>query len=294
MDASAVALREPHNPHDSNAIAIVSNGRKLGHVDKGSAALIAPILDAGAVCVVALDRSRVIADRAIPLIISLNKPVAAVGCPAVCKGAVAGIYEIRVITERKSYFGQSVHVQDRIKSHWSDLSAGWHSNPKLQLFWRMYGPTGFQVALKETAPTHLHDLDLARWLLRQERHYIEQAGGMRAVINADWPEPVLSEAAKQQLERERNQAQAEIAALSNEAERLGRIIGDHVERVAALEATIAASKKWFGLFVSAGVMADAMRAPADMAFLKQETVRLKSERDLAQGRLQALRDHLFL
>ena len=294
LAASARAQREPRNPHDPNAVAIVSQGRKLGHVDKENAAIIAPLIDAGATCRVSIDRAKSASDRTIPIVISLSIAVASEGCPVVCKGAVAGIYEIRVTRERKSYFGQSVDVQSRIATHWSDLSAGWHANPELQRHWGDYGPKGLLASLKEAAPTNRDDLDLARWLLRQERHWIRQAGGMRAVINADWPEPVLNEAAKKQLERERNNLNAQLSALSHEAEQLERSIGDHVKRVAALDATIAASRKWFGLFVSTDVKANAMRAPADAAFLKEEIARITAERDAVQRRLQALKDYLFL
>lgn len=294
LSVSASAQREPRNPHDPNAIAIVSQGRKLGHVDRETAAVIAPLIDAGATCAVAIDGAKSAGGRTIPIVITLSTPVVTAACPIVCKGAVAGIYEIRVERERKSYFGQSVHVQDRIKAHWSDLSAGWHANPELQRHWDDYGPQGFLASLKEVAPTNRDDLDLAHWLLRQERHHIEQAGGMRAVINAEWPGPVLNEAAKKQLERERNNLKAELSGLSEEADRLERNIADHREQVAALEAAIAASKKWFGLFVSADVMANAMRAPADTAYLQQEIARMIAERDGVQRRLQALKDHLFL
>lgn len=294
LSGSASAQREPRNPHDPNAIAIVSQGRKLGHVDRDNAAVIAPLIDMGATCRVSIDRAKSGSDKTIPIVMTLSVAEASVGCPVVCKGAVAGIYEIRVARECKSYFGQSVHVQDRIATHWSDLSAGWHANPELQRHWNDYGPQGFQASLKEAAPTNRDDLALARWLVRQERHHIEQAGGMRAVINADWPEPVLNEVAKKQLERERNNLKAELSTLSEEAERLKRNIADHGERVAALEAAIAASKKWFGLFVSADAMTNATRAPADAAILKQEIARMTAEREGVQRRLQALKDHLFL
>ena len=89
LETDAFAIREPENPHDRNAIAIVSDGLKLGHVDKRSAVLIAPMMDAGASCVVAPDRTRAVANRAIPLIIILKMPIAAVQCPEVCKGVHA-------------------------------------------------------------------------------------------------------------------------------------------------------------------------------------------------------------
>lgn len=43
-----VLRREPHNIHDSNAVAVISGGKMLGHIDREAAAIIAPLLDDGA------------------------------------------------------------------------------------------------------------------------------------------------------------------------------------------------------------------------------------------------------
>ena len=42
-----MALREPDNPHDANAIALWSALAQLGHVPGGTAAMLAPVMDAG-------------------------------------------------------------------------------------------------------------------------------------------------------------------------------------------------------------------------------------------------------
>jgi hypothetical protein len=39
--------REPDNPHDPNAIAVVVGRRKVGHLPRGTAEWLAPRLDAG-------------------------------------------------------------------------------------------------------------------------------------------------------------------------------------------------------------------------------------------------------
>lgn len=40
-----VLVRESHNPHDKNAIAVYGHGRKVGYVSQGKAASLAPLLD---------------------------------------------------------------------------------------------------------------------------------------------------------------------------------------------------------------------------------------------------------
>jgi hypothetical protein len=40
-----VLRREPSNPHDSNAIVVLSDGRKVGYVSAARAAMMAPLLD---------------------------------------------------------------------------------------------------------------------------------------------------------------------------------------------------------------------------------------------------------
>ncbi len=42
-----MALREPDNPHDENAIALWSAQAQVGHVPACTAAMLAPVMDAG-------------------------------------------------------------------------------------------------------------------------------------------------------------------------------------------------------------------------------------------------------
>jgi len=294
IEASAFALREPHNPHDPNAIAIFSDGQKLGHVDKRSSAMVAPLLDAGASCAVAPDPTGAVANLAIPLVITLKMLGASSPCPDVCKGIVAGIYEIRVVSEQKSYFGQSVDVQDRIRTHWSDLSVGWHANPELQRYWQNYGPTGFQASLKQAAPKQFRDLELARWLTLQERRWIEHLGGMRRVINAEWPKPVLGKVAKKQLELERQAARGDLTALADQIERLERSLAAPVARLTSLQASVTETRKWWGVFASSNVRDLARQAESDVPALKEKIADTRAELARVQCRLSAKMDHLFL
>ena len=45
----AVLRRDPANPHDSNAVAVLVDGDHLGHIPANMAARLAPLLDAGEV-----------------------------------------------------------------------------------------------------------------------------------------------------------------------------------------------------------------------------------------------------
>lgn len=64
--------REPNNPHDRDAIAVEIGPRKIGHIDRNNAAILAPLLDRGAAYNASLDVSRPRSKRAIPLIIQVE------------------------------------------------------------------------------------------------------------------------------------------------------------------------------------------------------------------------------
>jgi len=47
IDVPVILEREPDNKFDANAIAVLHNGVKLGHVDRTTASFLAPKLDKG-------------------------------------------------------------------------------------------------------------------------------------------------------------------------------------------------------------------------------------------------------
>ena len=73
------AIREPDNPHDSNAIGLWRNGLRAGYVARYDARTIAPRMDSGLRAEVMCLRARGNAKAGAPIQISLFKPEPAAG-----------------------------------------------------------------------------------------------------------------------------------------------------------------------------------------------------------------------
>lgn len=170
-------IREPTNAHDRNAIAVVAGSKTLGHIDRESAAILAPRIDMGANWSLTLSASKSATAASVPVTIVLEQTVEKLTYPKVCSPQTIGIYAIKVdgamdhslghqFSHRtvKAYVGQSLDIQDRLKQHWWDLSRGVHSNPELQRLWDELGPAKFECEVLEIAPQLNVKLDLVRWL----------------------------------------------------------------------------------------------------------------------------------
>lgn len=207
IPAAQIELRrDPANPHDANAIAVRIGGRMAGYVDRASAAILAPILDAGRSCTVgALTVSNPTAS-AIPLAITLSGASARPPAPALPESA--GIYEIVTGAGSERYVGQARHINERLKRHWDDLSLGIHANPLLQSRWRGCSGASFDATVLECAPPDMSDLQLARWLIDRERHWLEEHRRRFTVLNRVPPEIMLTPAAKLEAAREGEAARA--------------------------------------------------------------------------------------
>jgi hypothetical protein len=300
VKGAASLVREPRNPHDPNAVAVISRDKKLGHLDKKSAARVARIMDASGTCTIRLDATKSVTASTVPVIIDVEPAAgsrakdAQSAVPIVCKGVVAGIYEIRVLSEKRSYFGQSLDAQARVQTHWRDLASGCHANPELQRHWDDYGPSGFRIRLISRAPSDLTGLDLARWLAFEERAAITKAGGLRKTINAEWPKPVLGPAEKRQLASERLRAECELAALEAHVSGLQKRLIEPRASLAAVQQSVEASQRWWGLRASREDKAVAKIAHKAIPNLIAEIAELEAELEVAKNQLRAKREHLFL
>lgn len=286
--------REPQNPHDSNAVAVIHRDRKLGHVSRDSAQVIAPLLDKGARSSLRLNRSKTGSKKSIPITISVSLSVEVVSSPFVCDARTCGIYRIRIRGEDKSYFGQSLDIQSRIRQHWNDLSYGMHSNPELQELWDFFGSKNFEAKVVELAPEGLADLALARWLVQRERHWIGSNGGMRSVINADYPSPVLSTEVMRHLEALRDEASDELNGLRTELERLRKRRVQIQALLAFSLSVIRKSERWWGIFLSAYEREQAEKARANVKLALLQREQLEKKVTEAKKNLQDLEEYLLL
>jgi predicted GIY-YIG superfamily endonuclease len=213
IPSDAIQLkREPTNPHDPNAIAVIITGTMAGHVDKKSAEIIAPLLDEGAqwrVEQISVDTGNA---SSIPLKIVLEQETQSIPPPRVASAKTAGIYRISIRRFDEIYIGQSRDINERITSHWRELNHGTHSNPVMRRLWREVGGKHFEAAVIEEAQKGLNDHDLSLWLQNREEHWIELHDLRTGVLNFDIPNVVLVgaeriEARKRRLaEREASKA----------------------------------------------------------------------------------------
>ena len=67
--------REPHNIYDKNAVAIFIVDKKVGHINREVAAIVAPLIDEGANCSISFETSRPSTIGSIPLIIKIDSPL---------------------------------------------------------------------------------------------------------------------------------------------------------------------------------------------------------------------------
>ena len=192
IHSEAIALRrEPSNPYDPNAIAVYISGAIAGHVDKGAAAIIAPLLDGGARWRVGPISSANAGRSSVPLKIALEQEIQSVPPPKLAPAKAIGIYLISIRGFDEVYVGQSRDISERIKSHWRELNHGVHSNPVMRRLWKERGGKHFDAVIIEEATTGLNDHELSLWLQSREEHWIEQYDLRSGVLNFDIPSVVL-------------------------------------------------------------------------------------------------------
>lgn len=216
IPSNAIQLqREPTNPHDPNAIAVIISGSMAGHVDKKSAAIIAPILDEGAQWRVEQITSFTGSAASIPLKIVLEQETQSISPPRLTSSKAAGIYRISIRGFEEIYVGQSRDINERIKGHWRELNHGVHSNPVMRRLWREVGGKHFEAAIIDEAPKGLNDHDLSLWLQSREEHWIEHHDLRTGVMNFDIPNVVLVGAERIEA-RKRRLAERETAKAARE------------------------------------------------------------------------------
>lgn len=287
-------LREPHNVHDSNAVAVMAGGKKLGHIDREAAAIIAPLLEDGASSQVSIDTLRSKSAGSIPVAVKIDRPLERAQAPAVCELGVIGIYRISITGYDRCYIGQSVNVQNRLAEHWDELRRGIHQNPELRRAWRSEGAASFQAALLERAPGGLSGLGLARWLVEREREWIDKFGGLRNTINAEEPRIVLDDRAKVELDRERRSHEGELASLGRRSESLSEAIYRQRDRADDLRRWIKEVSGFWGLFASGETKRNADLAQRELPALREKISALEEERRKVNDTLYALKRRLFL
>lgn len=292
LRGNPILKREPDNPHDANAVAVVVGLAVLGHIERRSAAILAPMLDSGATYEVQIDPTRTHTSSSIPLRIHIAQNIESVVIPNICAARTIGIYAILV--DCAKYVGQSIDVQSRIATHWDELRRGIHQNSHLRQLWATNGSAKFSVKLLEVAPKIVREIDLARWLHTRECHWVETFGGLRNVINAEYPRPVLSEVAKHQLHKERQSATVNLTAMYKRSEQLHALAINASSSIEFHKMRIKKAAKFWGLFNSAQTESDSADAQTKISKLQNAITDLNKEQSELQENLIVLKAHLFL
>ena len=174
-------LREPHNPHDNNAILVCINGISIGHVDRFSAAKLAPMLDKKVNYAIKVGT---FTSTTIDLAITLSMSTSPIAPPQPSGVKLTGIYLICTKDKSLVYVGQSKDVNKRIQQHWSDLRTFGHDNYYLQTIWNKTGKNAFSPFMKEKSPEGIGTGDkLQIWLDTREKYWITHYRSTGVCIN---------------------------------------------------------------------------------------------------------------
>lgn len=73
---------------------------------------------------------------------------------------LAGIYQIKCISNERVYIGSSVNMHERLEHHRSSLRKSSHQNPYLKAAWDKYGERNFElIVLEITEPENLLNVE---------------------------------------------------------------------------------------------------------------------------------------
>lgn len=151
--------REPSNPHDRNAAAVLLGTSQIGYLPRALAAELSPYLDSGGhysgeVTHVGTHtyKGRTHPTVYIDLVLTNLSPQAGLEAllhaASLMKGE-SGVYRIYNTVDKKSYIGSSSDVGKRLHEHITELRNGTHPNYRLSEGWRRDGPSAFEVSLVE-------------------------------------------------------------------------------------------------------------------------------------------------
>ncbi|WP_411341758.1 HIRAN domain-containing protein [Sphingopyxis sp. J-6] len=286
--------REPNNMHDKNAIAVVHKDRVLGHIDRASAAIIAPLIDDGASSQVSIDTLKQRSRGSIPVTVRIDGHLRSTTVPTICEVEAIGIYRIFIKDSDRCYIGQSVNIRNRIRQHWDELGRGTHLNSELRREWRSRNPADFLAEVLERAPSGLNGLELARWLVERERAWIDAFGGLQKTINVEEPKIVLDHDARSSLDIERRNHEQELRTLDDRAESLLAAILKASDRADVARRQIKEASVFWGIFASSEIKNKARVAQNELPEILENISMLQAERQKVNDILYGLRRRLFL
>jgi hypothetical protein len=197
-----VIRRDRNNQHDINAVEVILLGHKVGYINKDAASVIALLLDKNYSYTIKTKKFTY-SSKSIGLNIEFLIPDPSIVVrPNLQK--IAGIYQISINRKDYVYIGQSININDRIKSHWNDLEFNSHVNKRLQDLWNENNPSSFEVSILETVPLDIvSELQRQRWLADREKYWIKKSREQYKCLNITDGEIVPTKIAVQEYQTEK-------------------------------------------------------------------------------------------
>lgn len=87
----------------------------------------------------------------------------------------SGVYKIVNLISGKCYVGSAVNLKSRERDHFRDLTAGKHTNQKLQRAWSKYGASAFTFVVIERLQSNA--------LIEREQHWMDVLNAVRGGYN---------------------------------------------------------------------------------------------------------------
>lgn len=85
----------------------------------------------------------------------------------------AGVYYILNTMSLRMRIGQTVHLGQRLFSHYGQLQCGTHTNRALQEDWTAFGEYNFEFGVLVTVPYDFYPGHIDRYLLDLEQHFMK-------------------------------------------------------------------------------------------------------------------------
>lgn len=175
ISASRIKLvLEPTNKHDKNAVMCIFDGIHFGYIEKEKSSLVNHIVSTSSTISVSIKKTD---EFEITIFITFENKSESVTFEKLSNGDEPGIYEISFAfnESRFRYIGQSVHINNRLRQHYRELSRLSHHNKQMQHAWTK-DSTKFKCKILDTISPNLSPLHQQFMLFQLELQHIENAG----------------------------------------------------------------------------------------------------------------------
>ncbi len=300
--ASLTLKKEPFNEFDSNAIAVLMYGNKIGHIDRKSAPKVGSLLDLNGTYKITV---REIFKGSISLSIKYDDGLSKIARKTPKKYEAPdgkGIYLISVSDGKYVYIGQSNFIKKRIQSHWNDLSSNTHANSSLQSLWSEYGESSFSIKILEQIPSEIKSgLVAQRWLADKEKFWIKEYKKIAICINKTDGEAIPTKKAKKELvdeekthdkliKKEKSEINSEINDLQEKQQQLSKSILYTNEKIKNIEIFLKKNTGIISFFSKTAEKKEIDENKKELDYLKRINFSYEKEYNLIRNKISLLKE----